>query len=228
MPGVQPHQAAQALLQHPPQGRQALPLPAGGSEGALPPPDPGPAHGEGRREVLRPLHRRNGGEAGHRRGAGCVPPAHLQKGAAPENALPPLRELRDRQVPGPLRGQVHRGGVLGHAGRGAVLPGGRLRQSGQQPEEGHGRCRRAHAVRAGCGAPGQDPGRGGADGAADRHPDRRGGAGHPGHCPGRAGRHGADGVRPGRQDDRRGQLPPAPRGQRGARRGAGLLPDPVL
>lgn len=36
---------------------------------------PRPADGEGRREVLRPVHRRDGGSAGHRRGSRRVPPA---------------------------------------------------------------------------------------------------------------------------------------------------------
>ena len=54
----------------------------------------------------------------------------VPEGSAAENTLPPVRQLRNRQMPRPVRRKMHRRAVLGHDGRRIVLFGWRQQAGG--------------------------------------------------------------------------------------------------
>ena len=109
--GVQPHQDAPPPLQHPAQGRQALPLHPHRPSRGLPQAGAGAQAGQGRREVLRPLPGRNGGARGAGRGAHGVPHPQLHHRHQPGQAPKALHVPPDQPVPGSLRGVGQQGGL---------------------------------------------------------------------------------------------------------------------
>ena len=136
-PRVQPHQEIPPLLQHPAQGRQAVPLYPHRPSAGLPARGTRTPRGEGRREVLRPLHR---GDGRARRAGGAaqlLPPAHLParlflwaRRGRPAQALP---ALPDGAVPCALHGQRLPRPVPADARRDPRLPQRQAR--GRGPED---------------------------------------------------------------------------------------------
>ena len=151
-PRVQPHQAAQAALQRPAEGRQELPVHQDRLLGRLPADIHHAARHQGRLALLRPLRQR------------------LQRTphpGAPEEALPlqVLHQDDNRQRPTPLprllhtplRRAVHRRGGQPPVRRrdrpGDHVPGGQGRQGRKVHRRPHVRGRRGPGVRARRGPP---------------------------------------------------------------------------
>ena len=79
-PRDEPDQEAPPALQHPPEGRQALPLHQGALGRSLPQGDRHPPDGQGRLALFRPLHQRVGGAPDAGRAAAHLPLPDLRPG----------------------------------------------------------------------------------------------------------------------------------------------------
>ena len=104
LPRVQPHQAPPAALQHPPQGRQVVPVPRGDPRRGM-----APRHGHARAapqgcSVLRPVRARLRDPRDPRPAAAYVPDPYLhQRQVRPSSPLGPAVPLRaHREVCGAL------------------------------------------------------------------------------------------------------------------------------
>ena len=133
LPRVQPHQAAQAPLQHPPEGRQELPVPRGHARRGLAPRDGAARRQAQGRALLRPVRARVRDPRDARPAAAHVPDPHVHevevRPPPPARAAVPLRA--HREVRGAVR-RRHRPRRLRQARPGAPrLPRRRARRGHQ-------------------------------------------------------------------------------------------------
>ena len=113
VPRVQPHQAAPAALQHPPEGRQVLPVPRGHARRGMAAGDGDAGQQAQGRALLRPVRARVRDPRDARPPPAHVPDPHVheQQVRPPPQARPPVPLRAHREVLGAVRRRHHRRGL---------------------------------------------------------------------------------------------------------------------